>query len=276
MPYIFVSKSGSFPADAMWPLFKLRAKFGLQSAMTDADFRLGQDPLAIHEGWQSQFQVTRDCNVMVVLLDPVQWTSDGQDVETEDASGRGVPLALCRVLPFRSEDDNDRFVRLVARGGPSGHRWSLLGFFDLCRGEDVERLLTWVERAAAVPPPRIPAAFQSNVPTPFTARIRVPEKDVWDYMDWSGDTPVPQLVFNYGERLVRDERKARREWEWPEKRQVVVPLTATAVRGELAGTITLPHRGFGHALLTIGPPTDKNHSRPEDRLMWWDFFVDIK
>jgi hypothetical protein len=275
MPSICVSKSGSLPREYLWPASRLRDEFGLHSVMLDADFRFLQDPFAVHEGWQEQFSFTRDCNAMVVLLDPSQWTSEGQDVESQDASGRGVPLAMCKVAPFDKTDDNERFSRLVSRGAPKYLRWSLLGYFDLCSTEEFTPLVSWLKRVVSVPPPRIQSVFQSNVSTPFAARIRVPGADVWDYMDWSSAQTLPNLVFNYGERLVRDERKARRQWEWPEKNQAVIPLASTAVRGELVGAITLPHRGFGHALVTFGTPDHIWRGEAEDRIMWWDFFVDI-
>jgi hypothetical protein len=273
MPLIFVSKSGRLSNEHLWPANRLRDEFGRHSVMLDDDFRYYQDPFAVHEGWKQQFTYTRDCNAMVVLMDS-QGSSEGQDVESEDARGRAVPVAYCRLEPFEDAKHHDIFSRFI-RHGFAQNRWRISGYFDLSLPEEFPRLAAWLKRVMLVPPPKIESKFRSNVASSFALRIRRPGPDIWEYMDWSAVSTLPNLVFNYGERLVRDERKVRSQWEWPEKHQVVVPLTATDVPGELAGSITLPYRGFGHALLTFGAPSHIWQAQSEDLILWWDFFVDV-
>jgi len=86
------------------------------------------------------------------------------------------------------------------------------------------------------------------------------------------------------------EGRAPNTWEWPEKRQVVVPLTSGISTGELSANIVLPVPGFGHAVLTTGEPRknyaredggldnafvreDGTYDRVRDIFLWWDFHV---
>ena len=187
-----------------------------------------------------------------------------------------MPVANCRTSPLQNKDENRYFDHLLKFGNRQ-YKWFLNSFFDLC-SDDVElelcRLTAWIDKVATAPL-QLPYSFKSNQTSAFRVRISVPDGDGQKDIDWSTCPALPILVFNYGERLVYNENRARSTWDWPEHRQVVFPVSPTGIPGELEGEISLPCEGFGHALLTLGEPATRHKAKTEDLFLWWDFFVDI-
>jgi hypothetical protein len=105
---IFVSKSGEFREFRDW-INILRSKLDkCFNLIWDDEFRVlgGQ---GYYDHWRLQFEYTRASYAMLVLMDPNKGTSRGQDVEIEDAMGRGIPIAFCRTQKFATNQLNESF-----------------------------------------------------------------------------------------------------------------------------------------------------------------------
>jgi hypothetical protein len=277
---VFVSKSGQFPEFQKW-MSILESRLGKRfNLISDDDFRpLGGD--GYYQDWTIQFRFTRASYAMLVLLDLVEWTSRGQDIEIEDAMGRGMPVALCRTASFTTQQLNQRFRdSLMAYDNRNSPR-SCLEYFDFCEREvelELSRLDAWVNRFA-VPPLRIPNQFVAGQPEVFRVTLRTPNGQDWEPVDWSLHHPL--LVFNYGSTLVQHGSRIPRT---SAANQIIVPLLPTEVTGEItAAQLVLPSSGSGHVVLTIGPPADNyawddgglnvSVDQRTDIFLWWDFFV---
>jgi hypothetical protein len=155
---------------------------------------------------------------------------------------------------------------------------SCIEYFDFYERDvemELDRLGAWVNLFAASPL-RLPEQFVVGQPKMFTAIVRVPDGPRWKPMSWLSYRPL--LVFNYGHILLQH---GSRIPETCEEMQVVVPLVATEVAGEVTGEVVLSSSGLGHVVLTIGEPA-KTYAYPDgglaserksDILLWWDFSV---
>jgi hypothetical protein len=103
---------------------------------------------------------------MLVLLDPQEWTSHGQDVEIEDALGRGMPVALCRTGPFAATQFSESFKTMLVASDKQNATRSFVGCFDFYERDlklELSRLNAWMNRFAA-PPLKIPDLFVAGQP----------------------------------------------------------------------------------------------------------------
>lgn len=276
---VFVSKSGRFPEVQKW-MSILQSKLGERfNLICDDDFRpYGGD--GYYQDWAMQFRYTRASYAMLVLFDLAEWTSLGQDIEIEDALGRGMPVALCRTAPFTAQHLNERFKNLLRVYDNRNSARSFIEYFDFCERDlelELSRLDAWVNRFAA-PPLSIPNQFVAGQPEVFRVTLRTPNGQDWNPMDWIPHHPI--LVFNYGSILVQH---GSRIPPTSKANQIVVPLIPTDVAGEITGQCVLPSSGSGHVVLTIGPPANNyawddgglnvSMDQRNNVFLWWDFFV---
>jgi hypothetical protein len=277
---VFVSKSGQFGATQQW-ISTLGAAFGDEfNLMWDDQFRLlgGQ---SYHDHWRLQFDFTRVSHAMIVLMDAHEWTSRGQDIEIEDALGRGMPVAFCRAEPFATPQMNERFEGIRASSMPSSSR-CFVRFFDLCTPDadrEVRRLARWITDVA-IPPLRLPFVFEPAQSEEVRATLWVPGDRRQQPVDWT--LYRPRFVFNYGAHFVQ---LGTRIPYASKPRQFVFPAIPTDVAGEIRASITLPSHGVGHAVLTVGEPqtsyagADGGLCAADERsnlFLWWDFVVESR
>lgn len=272
---VFVSKSGHFKEVQEWAGI-LQSNLGNHfNLITDNYFR----PLAADQ-WVAQFIYTRASHAMLVLLDPEEWTSHGQDVEIEDALGRGMPVALCRTGSFAARQFNESFKKMLVASDNQNAPRSFVAYFDFYERDlklELSRLNAWMNRFAA-PPLKIPDLFVAGQPQLFREAVRVPEDGSWKWMNWSQHSPL--LVFNYGNLLVQHTDRIPRP---SQPKQIIVPLASTGVPGEVTAEIVLASGGSGHAVLTIGQPATNyvwddgglnvSMDQRNDLFLWWDFRV---
>ena len=274
---LFVSKSGQFTATEQW-LATLGATFGDDfTLMWDDQFRaIGGQSHVDH--WRMQYVFTRASYAMIVLMDTQEWTSRGQDMEIEDVMGRAMPVALCRTEPFASREMNERFETMLT--GPSRHApRCFMQCFDLCAPaaeRELPRLATWI-RSVAIPPVPLPASFKAGQTEEVRVRLWVPDESRQQPVDWSACQP--RFVCNYGPHFVQ---LGTRVPYASKPGQLIFPVTPTGVAGEIRADITLPSRGVGHAVLTVGEPQASyagevgglQANRLSDLFLWWDFVVE--
>lgn len=247
--------------------------------MSQNDFRPWTDDIDPHCWWE-QFPRTRASYAMLVLTEPEEGTSQGQDAEIEDAIGRGIPIAVCRTSDLRSTALNRMFAtQLSAHPQPKPDPWSCVEHFDFYErdtNQELARLETWVDRFA-VPPLALPLDLVAGELYPFRATIRVPHENGWSPVDWQQFSPL--LVFNYG-LLFLAPTSILRSKTCDQKGQIVIPLRSTNIPGEITADIVLPSKGFGNAVITVGQPRE-NYAGPlgglvaaaPDLVLWWDFHV---
>jgi hypothetical protein len=273
---LFISKSGSRQDSDHW-ITMIRSAAGAHfNLMWDDQFRVigGEDH---RDHWRKQFDFTRASYAMVVLMDPAEWVSRGQEIEGEDALGRRIPLAMCRVEPFESQGNNDLFLRLT-RGPEEKARYRFIRYFDLA-GADVDtqlaRMTRWLRQVACAPP-ELPFCFDAGRAKDIRAVIRIPDGDRWRAMDWGAHRP--QLVANYGSHFAQLGTSVP---YGSRPQQLVFDVNTSGGAGEIRATVTLPSAGVGHMALTIGEPQPSYAyddgglmaDRSRDLLLWWDFVV---
>jgi hypothetical protein len=276
---IFVSISSKAQDAEHWiEVFKTQmgARWNL---MSQNDFRPWTEDIDPNCWWE-QFPRTRASYAMLVVTEPEEGTSEGQDVEIEDAIGRGIPIAYCRTSNFVSAVLNKNFTtQLLTHKQPKSQPWSCIEYFDFHERDvnlELARLGAWVDHFAA-PPLRLPANLVAGERHPFRATLQVQDEDGWRPVDWR--LLSPKLVFNYGMLFVaRTTVLSLRTCK--EKRQIVIPLTATDIPGEITAEVVLPTDGFGNAVITVGTPKENYADESggliadnKDVLRWWDFHV---
>ena len=278
---VFISKSGSFPDTARWKEMFSQAFGDRFNLICDDDFRPVYD-IAIGgrvDAWSSQFEFTRRSYAVIALLDPAQWTSWGQYLEIDDAFGRGIPVAFCRVVPFVNENTNSSFKYMASGEGDAIAPVSFFEYFDFVERDieqELKRLERWISEFATAPL-SLPQYFTAGRPQVVQTTVRVPRRNGWSALD---DTCLPLLVFNYGQLLVHMQDRLPSTWMCKATNQIVLPLERGTERGELRAEVTLPREGFGHVVVTVGQPKP-NYAREEggiaertpETFLWWDFWV---
>jgi hypothetical protein len=276
---IFVSISSKAPDAEHWiDVFKtqLGERWNLVS---QNDFRPWTEDIDPNCWWE-QFPVTRTSYAMLVVTEPEEGTSEGQDVEIEDAIGRGIPVAYCRTCNLGSAAQNQAFkTQLLAHQQPQSGSWSCFEYFDFLERDvkqELARLDAWLDRFAG-PPLVLPANLVAGEAHAFRATLQVQDETGWHPVDWRQFSPL--LVFNYGMLFVaRTTVLSLRTCK--EKQQIVIPLSATDTPGEITADVVLPTDGFGNAVITVSVPRE-NYAHEyggliadsKDVVRWWDFHV---
>jgi len=276
---IFVSISSKNQDAERW-IHVFKTQMGARwNLVSQNDFRPWTDDIDPNCWWE-QFPVTRASYAMLVVTEPEEGTSEGQDAEIEDAIGRGIPIAYCRTCNFSSAAQNQAFTaQLLTHKQPKSNPWSCIEYFDFLErdvNQELVRLEAWVDQFA-VRPLKFPASLVAGEAHTFRATLRVQCEDGWHPVDWQKFSP--QLVFNYGMLfLARTAVLSLRTCK--EKRQIVIPLSATDTPGEITAEIELPASGFGNAVITVGTPKENYADEygglaagNQDVVRWWDFHV---
>lgn len=276
---IFVSISSKDQNAEHWIHVFKRQMSGNWNLVSQNDFRPWTDDMDPNCWWE-QFPVTRASYAMLVVTEPEQGTSEGQDAEVEDAIGRGIPIAYCRTCSFRSAVQNQTYTtQLLTHKQPKSNPWSCIEYFDFVDRDvtqELARLGAWVDRFAT-PPLKLPANLVAGEAHSFRATLRLQNENGWEPVDWRQF--FPRLVFNYGMLfLARTTVPALRTCR--EKRQIVIPLSATDTPGEISAEVLLPTDGFGNAVITVGVPKENYADESgglsasnKDVVLWWDFHV---
>jgi hypothetical protein len=219
------------------------------SVVSEDAFRPYQNTPSPREAWSDQFNYTRRCEVMAVLLAEREGMSQGQQTEILDADLRGVPIVWCKTSPDRYCRAETLHLDMLI----NPYRITYLcNLFDPARplAAELDAMKEWIDRVSKIPRTiDLPDRFRRGIPLSFRCWIRERTPDGCQLKDLSASCCHPTLEFFYGKPTLQYIRSRAKEGEMFIRS---LPLTiATGRRGVVDGSINLSEAGTGHVRLSM-------------------------